>query len=197
MIKRTFDIVSSGVGLILLSPLLIVVALLVKLTSRGPVLFRQERVGRHFKPFRMNKFRSMVPDAPSRGAQITAGRDPRITRVGAVLRATKIDELPQLFNVLVGDMSVVGPRPEVPRYVEMYRDRYAEVLSVRPGITDLASLKYRDESALLGEAEDPEALYVNEILPDKIELAREYIRRKSFWFDMSVILQTFWKIVRS
>lgn len=196
MIKRTFDIVSSGIGLILLCPLLLIVALLVKLTSKGPVFFRQERMGRNFKPFRINKFRSMVPDAPQRGAQITAGRDPRITRVGAILRATKIDELPQLLNVLVGDMSVVGPRPEVPRYVEVYRDRYAEVLSVRPGITDLASLKYRDESALLGEADDPEALYVNEILPDKIDLAIEYIRTQSFWLDMSVIFRTFWKIVR-
>lgn len=188
--KRTFDIVVSALGLLILGPLLLVVALLIKLTSRGPVLFRQERVGRHFQPFRIAKFRTMVVDAPKMGGQLTAGRDPRITTVGHLLRKTKLDELPQLWNVLVGEMSFVGPRPEVPRYVELYRDDYAEVLQVRPGITDLASLKYRDESTLLGQSDDPEKLYVETILPDKIELGKEYIRASSLWFDMQLIVRT-------
>lgn len=188
--KRTFDIVVSALGLLILSPLLLVVALLIKLTSRGPVLFRQERVGRHFRPFRIAKFRTMVVDAPKMGGQLTAGRDPRITTVGHLLRKTKLDELPQLWNVLVGEMSFVGPRPEVPRYVELFRDDYAEVLQVRPGITDLASLKYRDESTLLGQSDDPERLYVETILPDKIELGKEYIRASSLWFDMQLIVRT-------
>lgn len=196
MSKRAFDLVLSVLGLIVLAPLLLVVALLIKFTSPGPALFRQERIGRNFRPFRINKFRTMVVDAPRVGPQLTAGRDPRITRVGALLRKTKIDELPQLLNVAAGEMSFVGPRPEVPRYVEMFRDDYEEVLKVRPGITDLASLKYRDESSLLGAAADPEQLYVTEILPDKIELAKEYIRRQSLWFDLQLILRTLLVIVR-
>ncbi len=171
-------------------------ALAIKLDSRGPVFFRQVRMGRNFQPFRIYKFRTMVADAPSRGAQITAGADPRITRVGAVLRKTKIDELPQLINVLVGDMSLVGPRPEVPKYVEMFADDYRDILSVRPGITDPASVKYRDESEVLAAAADPEAAYVNEILPEKIALARQYIARSSFAYDLVVLFQTLLRLVR-
>ncbi len=190
MTKRFFDVVVSLAGLIVLSPLLAIVAVLIKCTSTGPVLFRQERVGRRFQPFRINKFRTMVADAARHGPQITSGADPRITRVGRLLRKSKIDELPQLINVLVGDMSFVGPRPELAKYVAMFRGDYEEILSVRPGITDLASLKYRDEAALLGQAADPEAAYVSRILPDKIALAKEYIRRRSFWFDVSLIVKT-------
>ncbi len=195
MIKRTFDVVAASIGLLLLSPVFLLVAFLVKFTSRGPVFFRQERVGKNFRPFRIYKFRSMVVDAPRLGGAITASHDPRITTIGHVIRKTKLDELPQLLNVLVGDMSLVGPRPEVPRYVEMFRDDYKEVLQVKPGITDLASVRYRDESELLGKAADPDRTYINEVLPDKIQLAKEYIRKSSFTYDLGLILRTLWKVV--
>ena len=190
MMKRGFDLTTSAIGLLLLWPVLLIAAVLVKLTSRGPAFFRQQRMGRNFQPFDILKFRTMVVDADKRGAQITAGRDPRITTVGHFLRKTKIDELPQLINVFKGDMSFVGPRPEVPRYVEMFRDDYAELLTVRPGITDIASLKYRHESDLLGQSENPENTYIREILPDKIALAKEYIRRSSILFDLQLIFKT-------
>lgn len=194
--KRALDVVASGVGILVLSPLLIVAAVAVRLSSPGPILFRQQRVGRDFRPFTLYKFRSMVQNAPALGGQITAGRDPRITRAGAILRKTKLDELPQLFNVLKGDMSLVGPRPEVQRYVDLFRDDYREVLLVRPGITDLASVKYRDESEVLGASSDPERTYVEEILPDKIALAKEYIARASAPYDVTIILRTLLKILR-
>lgn len=190
MMKRMFDLLVSSLALLATAPLLLVLAVLVKLSSPGPVLFRQERVGRNFRRFRINKFRTMVVDAPSRGGQITVGEDPRVTRVGRFLRKTKLDELPQLFNVFLGEMSFVGPRPEVPKYVEMFRNDYEEVLRVRPGITDLASLKYRDESTLLGQAPDPEQMYVAQVLPDKIALAKEYIRQASLRYDLWIILRT-------
>ena len=196
MSKRLFDVLAAVAGLLVLSPLFALVALAIKLTSSGPVYFRQERVGRDFQPFRIYKFRTMVVDAPKLGGQITAGRDPRITSIGHLLRKTKLDELPQLLNVLSGEMSLVGPRPEVPKYVEMFRPQFAEVLSVRPGITDLASVKYRDENEILGQADDPEAAYVNQVLPDKLALATEYVRRASFWFDVRLIFATFWKVLR-
>ncbi len=188
--KRAFDVTFSLLGLILLSPLFLLACALIKLTSAGPAFFTQERVGQHFRPFHIMKFRTMVADAPQQGGQLTAGRDPRITCVGRFLRATKIDELPQLINVLVGDMSFVGPRPEVPRYVEQFRDDYEELLRFRPGITDIASLKYRHEAELLGRSEDPEATYVTQILPDKIALGKEYIRRQSISFDLALICKT-------
>jgi lipopolysaccharide/colanic/teichoic acid biosynthesis glycosyltransferase len=141
--KRTFDIVAAALGVVILSPLLLMAAVLVKLSSPGPVFFQQERIGKGFRPFLIYKFRTMRPDAPATGMLITVGNDPRVTRIGRLLRKTKIDELPQLINVLKGDMSLVGPRPEVPKYVELFRADYDEILRVRPGITDLASLKYR------------------------------------------------------
>lgn len=196
MAKRLFDIGFSILGLLILSPVLVVAAILVRLSSPGPVLFRQERVGREFQSFTIYKFRTMVADAPQRGAAITCGDDPRITRVGRLLRATKIDELPQLFNVLRGDMSFVGPRPEVRRYVEMFADDYREILAVRPGITDIASILYRDEAEILGRAADPQAEYVERILPHKIRLAKEYRRRSSVLFDIGVILKTILAVVR-
>ena len=189
--KRTFDIMASGLGLLVLSPLLIVVAILIKLTSRGPVLFRHERVGRSFRPFLMYKFRTMVPDAPRLGGPLTSGDDPRITRVGRLLRKTKLDELPQLFNVLRGDMSLVGPRPEVRRYVEMYRKDYQEILKARPGITDLASLKYRHESEVLGRAANTEEEYIKNILPEKIRLNKEYLESSSLLYALGLIARTF------
>jgi len=195
-VKRTFDVVAAGLGLLVLSPLFAAVALAVKLDSQGPVFFRQQRVGRNFRPFAMYKFRTMVVDAPKLGGQLTVTGDPRVTRSGRWLRKLKIDELPQLINVVTGDMSLVGPRPEVSRYVDQMRDAYREVLSVRPGITDLASLKYRDESEILASAEDPEQAYIHQILPDKIAISRQYIRQASLWLDVKIILQTLLRIVR-
>jgi lipopolysaccharide/colanic/teichoic acid biosynthesis glycosyltransferase len=196
MIKRVFDVIVAAVGLLLLTPLLLLVSLLIKFDSPGPVFFTQERMGRKFRSFRIYKFRTMVPDAPRLGGKITAGADPRITRTGRYLRWTKVDELPQLFNVLKGDMSVVGPRPEVRQYVELFRSDYEEILQVSPGITDLASMHYRHEAELLGRSENPEDLYVKEILPEKIKLAKEYLHRSSFFFDIVVLLKTFVAIVK-
>ncbi len=196
MLKRTFDFLASLVGLTLLAPFGLLVALAIKLDSSGPVFFRQVRIGRDFRPFKIYKFRTMVADAPSRGGQLTAGSDPRITRVGRILRKTKVDELPQLINVLIGDMSLVGPRPEVPKYVELFAGDYREILSVRPGITDPASVKYRDESKVLAASADPETAYVEQILPEKIALARQYIKRSSLAYDLGIIFQTLWHIVR-
>ena len=188
--KRMFDLTVAVVGLLLLSPLMIVVTLLVKADSRGPIFFRQERIGKGFRPFYIYKFRTMVADAPHTGRPITFGQDLRITRIGRFLRSTKLDELPQLINVLKGEMSLVGPRPEIRRYVELFRMDYDEILKVRPGITDLASLKYQDEAALLGQVVNPEEEYLKHVLPDKIGLAKEYLSRSSFFFDLSLILKS-------
>ena len=193
--KRTFDIFVSLAGLIAVSPLLLLTGLLVKLTSTGPILFVQTRIGRGLIPFALLKFRTMVPEAPKIGRLITVGEDPRITWIGRILRKTKIDELPQLLNVLKGDMSFVGPRPEVAKYVEMFRQDFQEILRVRPGITDLASIKFRDEASLLAKADDPERHYIERILPEKIRLAKEYVRQQSLWLDIKIILLTLWSLV--
>jgi lipopolysaccharide/colanic/teichoic acid biosynthesis glycosyltransferase len=193
-VKRAFDIVVAAVGLLLVAPLFLVVAALIKLDSRGPVFFRQERVGRGFRPFRIYKFRTMVQDASQRGGPLTSANDPRVTRVGRFLRKSKIDELPQLINVLKGEMSLVGPRPEVREYVELFRDDYREILKVRPGITDLASLKYRDEESWLAQWPDPDRAYVRHLLPDKIRLAKEYIETASFASDLHIIVRTLLKV---
>ncbi len=194
MTKRAFDILVSLAGLIVLLPLLLLVATAIKLDSSGPVFFRQWRVGRKFRRFGIYKFRTMIDDAFDRGLPITVGRDSRITRVGKILRKTKIDELPQLLNVLKGDMSLVGPRPEVPRYVELFRPDYEHILKVRPGLTDLASLKYSDEASILGQSANPERDYVARLLPDKIRLAKEYIQRSSLLFDVKLIVETIIKL---
>jgi lipopolysaccharide/colanic/teichoic acid biosynthesis glycosyltransferase len=194
VIKRAFDILVAAAGLIVLLPIMAVVAALIKRDSKGPVFFKQARIGRNFRPFRILKFRTMRENAERTGSFVTIGDDPRITRIGRVLRKLKIDEVPQLINVLKGEMSFVGPRPEVPQFVEMFRRDYAEILTVRPGITDLASLKYRDEAALLAEAEDPEQEYVTRVLPDKIRLAKEYLERSSFLFDLRLIAITVFKL---
>jgi lipopolysaccharide/colanic/teichoic acid biosynthesis glycosyltransferase len=194
--KRLFDLLAAGAGLVLLAPLLLGVALWVKLDSTGPVLFRQVRVGRHGVPFEIYKFRTMA-DRPDGGAQLTVGLDPRVTRAGRFLRRYKLDELPQLFNVLEGTMSLVGPRPEVPRYVECYPSAARNtVLSVAPGVTDLAAILYKDESTILGQARDPERAYVETILPVKLEYYQRYVRERSFWLDLRIIFQTLAAIVR-
>ncbi len=191
MAKRLFDILASGLGLLLLSPLLLGVALWIKWDSPGPVMFRQQRVGRFGRPFFIHKFRSMRVDAPALGPQITIGEDPRITRSGRFIRRSKIDELPQLWDVFRGEMSLVGPRPEVPRYVALYPAALRDiVLSVRPGITDPASVAFRDESERLAAATDPERAYVEEILPLKLRLSADYIQGRTLRSDLALILRT-------
>ena len=194
--KRIFDFVSAALGVIVLSPLLVLAAIAVRVLSRGPIFYCQERVGRNFRPFRIIKFRTMVRDADRQGALITAGRDPRITSVGRFLRKSKIDELPQLFNVLKGDMSLVGPRPEVPKYVDLFREDYAQLLTIRPGITDLASLEFRDESDILAHSDDPERDYIRTILPKKISISRTYLEHLSLRHDLRIIGRTIWKVFR-
>jgi len=196
LIKRIFDIILAAAGLIVLSPLLLLIAVLIKLDSRGPILFKQERIGRNFRPFRIYKFRTMREGLQA-ASPLTIGADPRITRIGKYLRASKIDELPQLVNVVKGDMSLVGPRPELPRYVELFRREYEYILKVRPGLTDLASLKYSDEAAVLGQSANPQEEYVARLLPDKIVLAKEYVQHSSFWFDAKLIGETILKLYGS
>jgi lipopolysaccharide/colanic/teichoic acid biosynthesis glycosyltransferase len=184
------DLACSILALPFLAPLLALAALAIKIDSSGPVFFRQERIGVNFTPFSIFKFRTMVADAPARGGPITVGEDPRITRVGRLLRKSKLDELPQLLNVLLGDMSLVGPRPEVPRYVDEFREQFAEILTVRPGLTDLASLKFIDEAELLAKAPDPERAYREVVLPEKLALAREYVRTQGFILDLKILART-------
>lgn len=196
-LKRTFDFLASIAGLLVLAPLYLVLAVLVKVDSPGPVFFRQERVGRHGKIFRIHKFRTMVMDADCNGLQITVGADARITRIGNKLRKYKLDELPQLIDVVCGDMSLVGPRPEVPRYVACYPDDVRDiVLSVRPGITDWASIEYKDENRILGLADDPNRTYVDEVLPIKLRYYLEYVENYSFAEDLRIIFATLVAIVR-
>jgi lipopolysaccharide/colanic/teichoic acid biosynthesis glycosyltransferase len=191
-IKRISDCLLAAVGLILLLPLMAVIALLIKLDSPGSALFAHERVGRHGRKFKLLKFRTMVQDAPKLGGAITAGHDPRITRIGRLLRLTKLDELPQLWNVLKGEMSLVGPRPEVERYVQLWEPELRElVLSVRPGITGLTQIRYRHEERLLTQQPDPEKYYREVLLPLKLASDAEYVRRRSLLFDFYLLLRTF------
>jgi len=191
MAKRAFDVLVSLCAIVLLAPLLIALAAWVKIDSKGPALFRQKRVGRHGVPFEILKFRTMRADASVEGPLITVGNDSRITRAGAILRRYKLDELPQFFNVLRGEMSVVGPRPEVPRYVALYTERQkAAVLSVRPGVTDAASLAFRNESDLLATADDPESFYTQVILPAKLAQAEAYVATHSLGGDIRIVLRT-------
>lgn len=197
MAKRFFDWLASGLGLVLLVPLLLMLAALIKLDSPGSVFFRQERVGRGGKLFRIHKFRTMVTDAERRGLQITVGADARVTRVGQWLRKYKLDELPQLLDVWLGHMSLVGPRPEVPRYVECYPANVRDlVLSVRPGITDRASIEFKDENLILGRAADPDKAYVEEVLPIKLKYYVEYIETNSLLGDVKLIIRTFMALLR-
>ena len=190
MLKRTFDFLASLFGLLLLSPVILCIAVWVKCDSKGPIFYRQVRVGKDGREFKLLKFRSMRMGADRAGLLTLGDRDPRITRSGFWLRKTKLDELPQLFNVLVGDMSLVGPRPEVPKYVALYTPEQREILSVRPGITDAASVEMRNEAELLAQQADPEAYYVNVQIPLKIKLAKEYIAQQSFLSDLKLIVRT-------
>ncbi len=193
--KRLFDIVASGFGLLLLSPLFLLVAIWIKLDSPGPVFYRQVRVGRYNRDFRIFKFRSMRVGADKGSLVTIGGRDPRVTRSGYFIRKFKIDELPQLINVFIGDMSLVGPRPEVRHYVDYWTKEQLHVLDVRPGITDPASIKFRNENELLEKAEDPEKYYIEVIMQEKLRLYLEYVENHSFWYDIKLIFQTFVAII--
>jgi lipopolysaccharide/colanic/teichoic acid biosynthesis glycosyltransferase len=184
------DICLALSGLVLLTPLLVAVAAGVKATSAGPIVFRHIRIGRNGRPFEVLKFRTMVQGAESTGPPLTAANDNRITRFGRVLRETKLDELPQLVNVLRGDMSIVGPRPESPLYVGMFESQFRDILRVRPGITDLASIAYRHEGKLLAESPNPEGAYMRDVLPEKLQLARAYVARQSLILDLRIIVAT-------
>ena len=197
MAKRLLDLLAALFGLLLLAPLFLLIAAAIKLDSPGPVFFRQERVGRHGVLFRIHKFRSMVHDAPALGLPLTLGADPRVTRCGAWLRRSRIDELPQLIDVLQGTMSLVGPRPDVPRYVAHYPAALRErALAVRPGITDPASLAFLDEGERLARATDPEREYIDHILPRKLQAAADYAERATLWTDLGVLWRTLVALLR-
>lgn len=193
--KRVFDIVASGTGLVVLSPLFLVLAIWIKMDSRGPVFYRQVRVGRDNKDFRLFKFRSMRPDSDKLGLITIGGRDPRVTRSGYYIRKYKLDEFPQLINVFMGDMSLVGPRPEVRKYVDMYTPEQMRVLSVRPGITSLASIRYRNENEILAASADPDRTYIEQVMPDKLAIDLEYVDRATLFNDIKLIFSTFKEII--
>lgn len=193
--KRLFDIIASGLGLIVLSPLFAVLAVWIKADSPGPVFYRQTRVGRGNRDFRLYKFRSMRPDSDRLGLITVGGHDPRVTRSGYYIRKYKLDEFPQLINVFLGDMSLVGPRPEVRKYVDMYTPEQMRVLTVRPGITSLASIRYRNENDILAAASDPDRCYIEQVMPDKLAIDLEYVDRATFWNDIKLIFSTFREII--
>lgn len=192
--KRIFDLTASLLGLLILSPLLLVIAAFIKLSDNGPVFFRQRRVGQNFTPLELIKFRSMVVNADRIGSLVTTGGDPRITGIGRFLRKTKLDELPQLINVLRGEISLVGPRPEVLKYVQMFRDEYKEILTFKPGITDYAAIEFSNEEGILRRYSDPEEGYVRDVLPRKIELYKKYTEDIGLRTDMRLILVTLSRI---
>lgn len=194
--KRLTDIVLSLMAIVLLSPVFLFISLYILLESRGGIFYRQQRIGKNSIAFTLFKFRTMRPDAEKSGLISFGEGDPRITGAGQFLRKYKLDELPQLFNILRGDMSVVGPRPEVPKYVSLYSNDQLEVLSVRPGLTDFASLEYFEEGEILARSEDPEKTYIEEILPHKLSLGLKYVREQSFGTDMKIILRTFLRVIR-
>ena len=193
---RFFDFILSLVGLVVLAPIFIILAIWIKIDSKGPIFYKQVRVGQNGIDFGLFKFRSMIVDADKNGLITVGGQDPRITRSGYFIRKYKLDELPQLINILLGDMSLVGPRPEVRKYVELYTDEQQKVLSVKPGITDYASIEYMDENELLGKSNDPEKTYIEEIMPEKIKYNMKYIQNKNLFEYFKIILLTVSKIVR-
>lgn len=193
--KRLFDMVASGCGLLVLSPVFLFLAIWIKLDSEGPVFYRQVRVGRNNKDFRIFKFRSMRVGSDKTGLITVGGHDPRVTRSGYVIRKYKLDELPQLINVFIGDMSLVGPRPEVRKYVDMYTPEQMHVLDVRPGVTSLASIRYRNENELLEKAENPDQYYIDVIMQDKLAIDLAYVKKASFLYDIKLIFHTLWEII--
>lgn len=193
--KRLFDIVASGLGLIVLSPLFLILAIWIKLDSKGPVFYRQVRVGYKNKDFRIFKFRSMRVGADKGSLVTIGGRDPRVTKSGYWIRKFKLDELPQLINVFIGDMSLVGPRPEVRHYVDYWTPEQMHVLDVHPGITDPASIKFRNENELMEKADDPEKYYIEVIMQEKIKLYLEYVEKHNFFYDLGLIFKTFFVII--
>ncbi len=196
MLKRFFDIICSLIGIILLLPFFIIVSLLIIINSGFPVFYIQTRVGKNNRNFNLFKFRTMQADADEKGLLTVGGRDPRVTSAGYYLRKYKLDELPQLFNVLVGTMSLVGPRPEVNKYVDLYTTQQLQVLNVKPGITDLASLEFINENELLAQSSNPEDTYINKIMPEKLALNLKYIAQQSFATDIKIIFNTLFKIVK-
>ncbi len=195
--KRIFDFVASLVGFLLFSPIFALIAIVIKLEDGGSVFFKQTRVGRNWQLFKIIKFRTMVVDAEKKGKQITTANDPRVTKVGKFLRKYKLDEFPQLINVIIGDMSLVGPRPEVPKYAKLYIDDYDLILKVRPGITDYASIYFIEENKLMNsQTQDPEEKYIKDIMPAKIELYKKYVNEMSFWVDLKLIFLTLLKILK-
>lgn len=194
--KRLFDLIASGLGLVFLSPILLIVAIWIKCDSKGPVFYRQVRVGRYNRDFRIFKFRSMRVGSDKGSLVTIGGRDPRITRSGYFIRKFKIDELPQLINVFCGDMSLVGPRPEVRHYVNYWTPEQMHVLDIRPGITDPASIKFRNENELLEQAENPEKYYIEVVMQEKLKLYLEYVQKASFLYDLRLIFQTFLVIIK-
>ncbi len=194
--KRVFDAIAAAFGLFFLFPVFIIIAVLIKLEDGGSVFFRQERVGQNWKIFKIYKFRTMIENAEELGAQVTKGDDPRITRIGHFLRKYKLDELPQLINVLKGEMSLVGPRPEVPKYAYLFKNEYDEILRVKPGITDFASIEYRDENELLRGVDDPEKIYIRKVLPEKIKYYKKYLEKMSFFTDLKLIIKTLWRVAK-
>ncbi len=195
-IKRLLDFSLSFIGLIFLIPVFLIIAFLVKKEDGGSVFFRQTRVGQNGKLFKIYKFRTMVEDAEKLGALVTREKDPRITKIGKLLRKYKLDELPQLINVLKGEMSLVGPRPEVPKYVKLYKEKYEKILKVKPGITDFAAVEFIDEEKILNDVENPEEVYLKEILPIKIKYYEKYIREVGFLTDIKLIFKTIFRIFR-
>lgn len=188
--KRAFDILASGLGLLVLSPLFAILAIWIKCDSKGPVFYRQVRVGKNNKDFRLFKFRSMRPDSDKLGLITVGGRDPRVTRSGYYIRKYKLDEFPQLINVFMGEMSLVGPRPEVRNYVDMYSPEQMRVLDVRPGITSLASIRYHNENDILAAAQDPDQTYIEQVMPDKLAIDLEYVGKANLWTDIKLIFST-------
>lgn len=195
MIKRLFDILFSLVVLILLLPVFVIIAIAIIIDDGFPVFYLQERIGKNFRPFKLFKFRTMYKNADKMGYLTIGARDPRVTKIGYYLRKYKLDELPQFINVLIGDMSIVGPRPEVKKYVDLYNEQQKKVLSTKPGITDYASIKYINENEILAHSENPEKTYIEEVMPEKLKINLEYIEKQNLLEDIKIILKTFIKIL--
>ena len=194
-IKRILDLIYASIGLTILFPILFIIGILIKLNSKGPIFYKQTRIGKNFKPFKILKFRTMIINADKKGLKITTKNDLRITKIGKILRKTKLDELPQLINVIKGDLALVGPRPEVKKYVTLFKKEYKSLLMFRPGITDNAAIAYIDEESLLEKAENPEKTYIKKIMPKKLKIYNTYIQSISFLTDTEIILKTILKII--